>query len=286
MFHRLSLALCACLLLLAYGNPAHARKGKCRSSRQDCCVVVCDAPCWQSSCQTACYSPCYSPCYGPGNDACGVACSGCGIVHSGMVIGSGGVIHSSVIVTPIESGEDLDDDDEGQDDDPDDPFISGHGAGLSATAIAHAAARSLDNSPTFASAEGLPVSTAMAPTPGRQNSEVAGMYYGEAYHAYWAGDYRGAEALLQAGLEAADQDARLWFYRGFTEIALGRESSAIESLGRAVRLQSLHPEQNSRINASLGRVQGNLRAAIQQARVQWNAKPAPPAAPVLAAVRR
>lgn len=94
---------------------------------------------------------------------------------------------------------------------------------------------------------------------------LAARLYSLGYSAYWRGDYAGALSNLEAAHKASDRDARVWYYKGFAEIALKQDDHAVQSFARAVRLQLDHPEQSGQIYGALERIQGSLRIQIQTA---------------------
>jgi hypothetical protein len=62
-----------------------------------------------------------------------------------------------------------------------------------------------------------------------------------------------------------NRDARVWYYKGFSEAALGKQEEAGASLAQAVLLHSQERRNRSAIDAALQRVQGSLREELQRA---------------------
>ncbi|MGI9519585.1 MAG: tetratricopeptide repeat protein, partial [Pirellulaceae bacterium] len=148
---------------------------------------------------------------------------------------------------------------------------------LNATPDRIAALATMDNTQVYVSDEPLDsgqqrVSTITrsrrAMSPRNVNPMLASQFFGVGFDAYWKGDYFKALKYLDHGLQASDRDARLWYYKGFTEIELGRQHEALASLAEAVRVQLAHPTQNRRVAQALERIQGDARVRLEEARLQ------------------
>lgn len=135
---------------------------------------------------------------------------------------------------------------------------------ISPSAIARAAAQTPPTSKLAVSAR--------KPAPARVvNAEAASYYFSQGYHAYWNRDYRTALRYLNKAMQASNVDARVWYYKGFTEIALRQERAALDSLAQAVRLHMNDSSQAAKVSKSLERVQGSLRLRIYQAKLRARA---------------
>jgi hypothetical protein len=126
--------------------------------------------------------------------------------------------------------------------------------------------------------------TARAQPVSPQELAIADSLFRLGCQAYWSGQYpRALEKLgMAADLNAAD--ARIWYFTGFAQSALGQREAATASLARAVQLHAKQPRDRS-ILESLHRVQGLQRDELQRAlmlvpSVRSSAPPAPaPKAP-------
>lgn len=94
---------------------------------------------------------------------------------------------------------------------------------------------------------------------------AAGVFFSAGYHEYWNKDYEQALKSLDMALVADDADARVWYFKGFTEQALGRRDDAIDSLSRAVQLHARAGTKRAVIDQSLQRIQGHFRQELHAA---------------------
>jgi tetratricopeptide (TPR) repeat protein len=97
------------------------------------------------------------------------------------------------------------------------------------------------------------------------NSANTNTLYGRAYHLYWQGDYAAALELLSHAGGRSDSDARIWYYKGLAEAALGRPE-AQQSLARAAQLERKSLPDHNTLGHALERVQGPTRQLIREAR--------------------
>ena len=123
-----------------------------------------------------------------------------------------------------------------------------------------------------------------APAASPQEAKIASEVYSIAFHAFWNRDYREALEQLNQALRINGQDARIWYYKGFAEAALGDREAAHRSLACAVRLHRRPKADTSAINAALQRIQGDLRRELQRAyvmapEVSAESQPTPAAVP-------
>jgi hypothetical protein len=114
------------------------------------------------------------------------------------------------------------------------------------------------------------VKTAEREAPDDRARSIALVLFGEGCHAYWRGDYRSAISVFGEAIRRDADDARFWYFKGLSEVALG-ELAATDSFGHAVALEAEGKPDARQINAALERVQGSvrqqLRAATQRARL-------------------
>jgi len=95
---------------------------------------------------------------------------------------------------------------------------------------------------------------------------TAQLMFSSAFHAYWRADYSAAQKQLAEAVAADNQDARIWYYKGLTELALEQDQAAASSFGEAVKLHIAQPEQNAQVNKALERVQGDVRLQLHRAK--------------------
>lgn len=148
---------------------------------------------------------------------------------------------------------------------------------LTATSDRIATLATMDNTQVYVSDEPLDSGQQRVSTTTRSrramssrnvNPTLASEFFGVGFDAYWKADYSKALTYLNHGLQASDRDARLWYYKGFAEIELGRQHEALASLAEAVRVQLAHPTQNRRVSRALERIQGDARVRLEEARLQ------------------
>lgn len=123
-----------------------------------------------------------------------------------------------------------------------------------------------------------------APQASPAEARVASEMYSIAFHAFWSGAYRQALEQLEQAVRVNGQDARIWYYKGFTEAALGDGEAAHRSLACAVRLHRRAKADARSINVALERIQGDLRRELLRAyvmtpEVSRDAAPQQPIAP-------
>lgn len=116
---------------------------------------------------------------------------------------------------------------------------------------------------------------------GMRDPALAAELFGAAYHAFWNRDYRTAGDYLSQALEFNTRDARLWYYQGLVQLALGKHDQAQTSLAEAIRLHAvLTDAQAAEVNRSLERVQGSLRQELHLALLLAKRLPAPAGDPL------
>jgi tetratricopeptide (TPR) repeat protein len=98
-----------------------------------------------------------------------------------------------------------------------------------------------------------------------QERALASEVFGLVYHAYWNEDYQGALEKTELALSLDPGDARIWYYRGFAQLALGQQQEACACLAEAVKRHPAGGKSRAAVDAALQRIQGDLRVAIQRA---------------------
>jgi tetratricopeptide (TPR) repeat protein len=90
-------------------------------------------------------------------------------------------------------------------------------------------------------------------------------YFWHGYGLYWQRDYQKALEFLDTALDLDREDARIWYYKGLSELALGNEAAAREAIDRGADLQHQKKPNALQIGSALERVQGPQRALIRAA---------------------
>jgi tetratricopeptide (TPR) repeat protein len=103
--------------------------------------------------------------------------------------------------------------------------------------------------------------------PRHPDEAVAMNAYSAGYDLYFGGQHQEALKEFQKAIEFSDgDDARLVYYKGLAELALGDTSSAESSFGRAARLESGSKSDAQTVGSALVRIQGPIRRYIEQIR--------------------
>jgi hypothetical protein len=90
--------------------------------------------------------------------------------------------------------------------------------------------------------------------------------YGEGVHAYFAGDYREAHALLSKAIDSGSQDPRAYYFRGLAHLRLGRDPEARDDFAEGARLEVADADRFYNVSKSLERVQGRNRLLLERYR--------------------
>jgi hypothetical protein len=86
---------------------------------------------------------------------------------------------------------------------------------------------------------------------------------------FWAGKYEEALNKAEQHLQTLERDPRLWYFKGFAELALGHREQAERSLARALWLHNTCSAEDQMVVAmALSRVQGKFRLALEELRLQ------------------
>lgn len=106
---------------------------------------------------------------------------------------------------------------------------------------------------------------ANGPSEGIILPQLSSELFGRGTHLFWQGNYAEALELFEMGLQVNSEDARLWYFKGFSELALNRMDDAERSIITAIVLheKSANPRE---IAMALERVQGRFRAVIEKLR--------------------
>jgi hypothetical protein len=97
-----------------------------------------------------------------------------------------------------------------------------------------------------------------------QPSDAIDLFW-QGYSLYWKQEYGEAREYLVAATRLNGEDARFWYYRALTEVALGNDSAADGALNRAVTLHHQGLPRTDVIGRSLERVQGPTRMMLREA---------------------
>jgi tetratricopeptide (TPR) repeat protein len=84
------------------------------------------------------------------------------------------------------------------------------------------------------------------------------------YNLYWQGEYEAAWQRFDAAARLADDDARYWYYKALTELALGRDDDAAKSRQRGAELQVRARPSAEAIGRALERIQGPRRMWLRE----------------------
>lgn len=93
----------------------------------------------------------------------------------------------------------------------------------------------------------------------------AGRFYTTGYNLFWEGEYAEAQRHFDAAASLRTTDARILYYRGLTEAALGRALSAERSLRQAAEMERL-TGQSRDVAQALERLQGRRRIWLEAVR--------------------
>jgi tetratricopeptide (TPR) repeat protein len=101
---------------------------------------------------------------------------------------------------------------------------------------------------------------------GMPNAYIAEQYFGKGLHAYWSGQYGTAEEEFRRALAAYDRDARYHYYLGLAQTQQGKQEAARYQFEQGVRLEAANQPGPVMVNASLERLQGDLRQRLDSYR--------------------
>lgn len=114
---------------------------------------------------------------------------------------------------------------------------------------------------------------------GVANPVMAERHFGEGIHLYWSKQYPEAEAQFRQAVKYYDRDARYQYYLGLSQLAQKtqkKRDAGIYSIEQGARLESrtvtTNPFAAREINASLERIQGELRQYLNGIRYKVQAE--------------
>jgi hypothetical protein len=90
--------------------------------------------------------------------------------------------------------------------------------------------------------------------------------YGNGAHAYFAGDFKRAEADLTGAVNGGSQDPRVFYFRGFALLKLGRADEAESDFKAGAKFESEDINHFYPVGRSLERVQGAVRVSLERER--------------------
>jgi hypothetical protein len=102
----------------------------------------------------------------------------------------------------------------------------------------------------------------------RGQDSVLAELYGQGVHAYFAGDYSGADNAFTNAIAQGCKDPRCFYFRGLTNHRLGRTTEGNEDLKLGAVLEANSSERIYPVSDSLQRVQGRMRMQIEKQRQQ------------------
>src|SRR5262249_8647975 len=109
------------------------------------------------------------------------------------------------------------------------------------------------------------------------NPVMAERHFGEGLHLYWDQKYPEAEAQFTQAVKYYSKDPRFWYYRGLAQYPQKKKRAAIDSFEEGARLESKaalnNPDAVREVNASLERIQGELRQYLNEFRYRAAAEP-------------
>jgi tetratricopeptide (TPR) repeat protein len=92
--------------------------------------------------------------------------------------------------------------------------------------------------------------------------------YGEGMKAYYGGDYRLAHDTFTQAIEAGSKDPRTYYFRGLSEMRLGREPDAKLDFTKGAELEALDFDVFFNVSGALQRVQGADRLTLEKYRAE------------------
>lgn len=110
---------------------------------------------------------------------------------------------------------------------------------------------------------------ALVSSPGwAQSSNSLADLYGEGVHLYNAGRHADALELFDRVIDAGTVDPRVYYYRGFTNFALGNDEAGVTDFEAGANLEAGDQATVLLVNQSLMRVQGSLRVQLERVRAE------------------
>jgi hypothetical protein len=114
---------------------------------------------------------------------------------------------------------------------------------------------------------GLVLAAALAADSARAvDSAVLSAVYGEGMKAFYAGRYTEAFQTFSQAIEGGSQDPRCYYFRGLSQLRLGRAPDAKLDFEKGAELEGKDFDLFYNVSKSLGRVQGSERMMLEQYR--------------------
>ena len=95
--------------------------------------------------------------------------------------------------------------------------------------------------------------------PAPAQEAILGQKYGQGVHAYFAGDYDRAHHQLTTVIQAGSRDPRAFYFRGLTDLKLGRQEEAKQDFLAGAQSESKDVNKFYNVSRALERVQGSER---------------------------
>lgn len=89
--------------------------------------------------------------------------------------------------------------------------------------------------------------------------------YWKGHELYWAREHAQAREYFLAAAKLKMRDARMWYFKGLTELAVGDDAAAAESFKQGAELERLGMPGPEAVGLALERIQGATRAKIRAA---------------------
>lgn len=103
-------------------------------------------------------------------------------------------------------------------------------------------------------------------TPAVAQDEFLVSLYGDGVHTFFRGNYPEALETFTAAVDAGLEDARCYYYRGLTQLRLGRDTEARADFGRGAELEGTSLAQIEMVSRAIQRVQGRERMQLERFR--------------------
>lgn len=92
--------------------------------------------------------------------------------------------------------------------------------------------------------------------------------YGEGMKAYYAGNHRVAHDTFTQAIEAGSKDPRCYYFRGLSDLRLGREPDAKLDFTKGAELEAIDFDVFFNVSGALQRVQGADRLMLEKYRAE------------------
>lgn len=92
--------------------------------------------------------------------------------------------------------------------------------------------------------------------------------YGEGMKAYYSGDHRLAHDTFSQAIDAGSKDPRCYYFRGLSELRLGREPDAKLDFTKGAELEAADFDVFFNVSGALQRVQGAERLMLERYRAE------------------